>query len=91
VPEVELPPDYDAPVFRALTDPVRFAGVHHETAVTMWGISVMLVFAGHKLSNWWVLLVAGGIHVLLALLTKRDPDFIPVLGHALFSPRKLEP
>lgn len=88
---MDLPPDYDAPVFRALTEPIQVLGVHRETAVSMWGIAVMLVFAGTKLSNWWVLLVAAAVHVLLALLTRRDPDFLAVLGHALFTPRKLEP
>jgi type IV secretory pathway VirB3-like protein len=88
---MESPSDYDVPVFRALTDPIRVLGVHRETAISLWGISVMLVFTGQKLSNWWVLLVATAVHLLLALLTRRDPDFISVLGHALFSPRKLEP
>lgn len=88
---MELPPNFNAPVFRALTEPVQVLGVHRETATSMWGIAVMLVFAGHKLGNWWVLLVAAAVHVLLALLTRRDPDFLAVLGHALFTPRKLEP
>jgi hypothetical protein len=59
--------------------------------VALWGLSVMLVFAGHKLSNAWVLLIAAGIHSLLAYLTHRDPDYLSVLGHAIFAPRKLEP
>jgi type IV secretory pathway VirB3-like protein len=88
---MDLPPNYHSPVFRALTEPIQVLGVHRETAVSMWGISVMLVFAGTKLSNWWVLLVAAAVHVLLAVLTRRDPDFLSVLGHAIFTPRKLEP
>jgi type IV secretory pathway VirB3-like protein len=88
---MDSPSDYDAPVFCALTEPIRVMGVHRETAVALWGLSVMLVFAGYKLSNWWVLLVAAAIHGLLAFLTRRDPDYLSVLGHALFSPRKLEP
>jgi len=88
---MQLPPDYDVPVFCALTEPVRVMGVHRETAVALWGLSVMLVFAGHKLSNWWVLLVAATIHGLLAYLSRRDPDYLSVLGHSLFNPRKLEP
>ena len=88
---MEVPPDHSAPVFRALVEPHRLWGIHRETAASLWGIAVMLVFSGHKLSNWWVLLVAAIVHCLLAFLTRRDPDFIPVLGHALFSPRKLDP
>jgi type IV secretory pathway VirB3-like protein len=88
---MELPPDYEAPVFCSLTEPIRVLGVHRETCVALWGLSVMLVFSGHKLSNWWVLLVAAGIHGLLAWLTHEDPDYLVVLGRALFSPRKLEP
>jgi type IV secretory pathway VirB3-like protein len=82
---------YEAPVFQALTEPIQLLGVHRETALLIWGISVMLVFAGQKLSNCWIFALAAGLHVLLAMLTRRDPDFLAVLATAIFSHRRLDP
>ena len=79
---------YAWPVERALTEPSLLAGVPRKLAIFLWIMTVALVF---NLNQYWFLAVGVALHVAAAYLTRKDPDFFPVLFRALRGQNRLEP
>lgn len=76
-----LPPDFEAPLHRALTEPILFAGVPRAVAIAigtlaaavalglrLWVPGAVIWFCGHTLAIW---------------ATRADVQFMPVFGRHL--------
>ena len=83
-----LPPGWEAPLHRSLTEPVMRAGVPQGLAVTIWVIVAGGSFALHQ---FWLLPIGAVAHLAGALLTRSDPYFFKILPQALWAQRRLEP
>jgi type IV secretion system protein VirB3 len=79
---------YAWPVHRALTEPNLLAGVPRTLAIVLWITTSALVF---NLNQYWFLAIGVALHVAAAYLTRKDPDFFPVLFRALKRQNRLEP
>ena len=79
---------YAWPVHRALTEPSLLAGVPRKLAIFLWIMTAALVF---NLNQYWFLAVGVVLHLGAAYLTRKDPDFFPVLFRALRGQNRLEP
>lgn len=79
---------YAWPVHRVLTEPNLLAGVPRTLAIVLWITTSALVF---NLNQYWFLAIGVALHVAAAYLTRKDPDFFPVLFRALKRQNRLEP
>jgi type IV secretory pathway TrbD component len=79
---------YSWPVHRSLTEPSLLAGVPRMLAILIWITTSALVF---NLNQYWFLAIGVALHVAAAYLTRKDPDFFPVLFRALKGQSRLEP
>lgn len=79
---------YAWPVHRALTEPSLLAGLPRKLAILLWTTTAALVF---NLNQYWFLIVGVVLHIAAAYLTRKDPDFFPVLFRALKGQNRLEP
>jgi type IV secretory pathway TrbD component len=86
-----LPPGFEVPVFRALYEPNLIAGIRRELFYALWiGSAVGIGEAGLR-RMWWLVPVAFGLHILAALATRHDPDFLDVVKRAFRFPERLDP
>ena len=79
---------YAWPVHRALTEPSLLAGLPRKLAIVLWTTTAALVF---NLNQYWFLAVGVALHIAAAYLTRKDPDFFPVLLRALKGQNRLDP
>ena len=79
---------YAWPVHRALTEPSLLAGVPRKLTILLWITTAALVF---NLNQYWFLAIGVALHVAAAYLTRKDPDFFPVLFRALRGQNRLDP
>ncbi len=83
-PGADLPPDYVAPVHRALTEPILMAGVPRSVAIVNGTLAAAL---GLGLRLWLVGLGLGLLgHLLAAWAARKDPDFVDVARRHLHLP-----
>ncbi len=71
---------FRARVHRSLTQPLLFAGVPRELALANGTTAIALALGAQSLL---AIPVGLGFHALLAVLTQRDPQFLPVLARNL--------
>ena len=84
----DLPPDYAAPVHRALTDPILMAGAPRAIAIVNGTLAAAL---GLGLRLWLFGLVLGVIgHALAVWAARHDPDFFDVARRHLRLPTYLD-
>jgi type IV secretion system protein TrbD len=83
-----MPPGWEAPFHRSLTQPVLRAGLPQGLAVPLWLTVAASVFV---LSQLWLLPVGVLAHAACAALTRYDPHFFNVLPLALWAQRRLDP
>ena len=75
------PEGFEAPVHRALVEPILLGGAPRGIAIINGTVAAAL---GLGLQQWIAGLVVWAIgHTLLAVAAKRDPDFAPVLARHL--------
>jgi len=87
-PGTELPPDYAAPVHRALTEPILMAGAPRAVAILNGTLAAAL---GLGLRLWIAGLALGLVGHLLAVWAARyDPDFVDVARRHLRLPSFLD-
>jgi len=79
---------FEIPLHRSLTEVILLGGLPRTVGLILWTISVALAFGMQQL---WVLPVAIVLHLLLGVLTRRDPFFFDVFIRALKSPKILYP
>ena len=83
-PGADLPPDYAAPVHRALTEPILMAGAPRAVAILNGTLAAAL---GLGLRLWLAGLVLGLIgHGLAVWEARHDPDFVDVARRHLRLP-----
>lgn len=80
--------DYHVPVHRSLTEVILLGGLPRTVAILLWTLAAA---AGFGMQQLWVLPVAIVLHVILAMMAKRDPHFFDVFVRALKSPKRLDP
>ena len=72
---------FDAPVHRALVEPILLGGAPRAVAILNGTLAAAL---GLGLQQWIAGLVMWAIgHTLAVVAAKRDPDFVPVLARHL--------
>jgi len=79
---------FEIPLHRSLTEVILLGGLPRNVALMLWTVSTALAFGMQQL---WVVPIAIGLHMLLAVLTRRDPFFFDVFVRALHSPKILYP
>ena len=80
-PAQQHPEGFEAPVHRALVEPVLLGGAPRGLAILTGTVAAAL---GLGLQQWIAGLALWGIgHSLAVLAAKRDPDFMPVLARHL--------
>lgn len=79
---------FEIPLHRSLTEVILLGGLPRRVALMLWTSSMALAFGMQQL---WVLPVAALLHLLLMVLTRRDPFFFDVFIRALKSPKTLYP
>lgn len=77
--------DYSAPVFRALSEPIRIGGLPRNAAIGLWGLAAGIFAVNPTIRNVWVFPVGAVVHGAMALFTRHDPDFLLVLLRSLFA------
>jgi type IV secretion system protein VirB3 len=83
-PGADLPPDYAAPVHRALTEPILMAGAPRAVAIVNGTLAAAL---GLGLRLWLAGIALGLIgHCLAVWAARHDPDFIDVARRHLRLP-----
>jgi type IV secretory pathway VirB3-like protein len=76
---------YSAPVFRALTEPIRIAGLPRKAAIALWGLAAGIFAVNPTAHNLLVFPGAMLVHGVLAVLTRNDPEFLLVFLRGLFA------
>jgi len=76
---------YDARVFKSVAEPVRIGGLPRNAAIALWGLATGIFAVHMTVRNLWVFPGATVVHAVLALMTRKDPDFILVSLRALFA------
>ena len=84
----EMIPGFEAPVHRALTEPILLAGAPRAVAILNGTLSAAI---GLGLRLWFAGLVLWAIgHMAAVWAAKRDPFFVEVVRRHLRSPAHLE-
>jgi type IV secretory pathway TrbD component len=78
--------EFSAPVFRALTEPIRIGGLPRKAAIALWGMAAGIFAVNPTVRNLWVFPGAAVVHGVLALLTRNDPDFVVVFLRSILAP-----
>jgi type IV secretory pathway TrbD component len=79
---------FEIPIHRSLTEPILIAGAPRALAIINGTITAAL---GLQLRSWLAIPLGIAIHVVAAVLAKRDPDFVEVFIRHLRLPRHLSP
>jgi type IV secretory pathway TrbD component len=82
-----IPPGWEVPVHRSLTQPLLRAGLPPTLAIVIWSISAGAAFA---YSQIWVVPIGALVHVACARLTRHDPYFFQILPQAIWGQNRLE-
>lgn len=78
---VKHPDGFEAPVHRALAEPILLGGAPRGVAILNGTLAAAL---GLGLQQWLAGLVLWAVgHSIAVLAAKRDPDFVPVLARHL--------
>lgn len=87
-PGENLPPDFAAPVHRALTDPILMAGAPRALAIINGTLAAAL---GLGLRLWLAGLILGAVgHALAVWAARHDADFVDVARRHLRLPSFLD-
>lgn len=79
--------DLEVPLHRSLTQPILFAGLPRNLGLLLWTATAAVALGLHQ---FWVLPIAGVLHVVFATMARRDPFFFDILIRAV-GQRRLEP
>jgi type IV secretory pathway TrbD component len=71
---------YEVPIHRSLTEPILLAGMPRNVTLVFWTSAGAIALGAQQL---WLGIIAAGLHVAGAALTKRDPYFFDVLRRAI--------
>jgi type IV secretory pathway TrbD component len=85
--DFSLPPGWEVPVHRSLTQPVLRAGLPSTLAILIWTLVAGSTFAYSQL---WMVPVGAAVHVACAMLTRSDPYFFEILPQAIWGQNRLE-
>jgi type IV secretory pathway VirB3-like protein len=78
--------EHSAPVFQALTESIRIGGLPRNAAIGLWGLAAGIFAVHMTFRNLWVFPAAAVLHAVIALFTRKDPDFLLVALRAIAAP-----